>query len=479
MERQSTSLDALGFTSSGERWPELIGYLWDEGARYGEGGLDVRCWRDSSGVNAWFARNPDGEIDGVAFGLEAEPGVYAILSVGPRGGTAHAWIFPHDGGEALYPVLVQSPQFWFSKAVAKENVRGWASLVMTAQTGRLFSSEEEMQADEELSEYASKCFIPTGLLVEETEEARPEAFLKGRIVAARRATNGLCSSRFHILRVDTLGGEITVALADEPGLQIALGDWIAATGVMFGITPKLFEDITPLAERAADPTNGGPWLERLRGLCTGYFNSDEFTGYFEGLHVDPKLAGVIKTLGWVIPGRGKDMRTAPARMGLATPELRQRYQNMAADAPFVPAPVVMANSELTQGGKSAPALVLVCTDIERTGDLLRVNGDFKRILFGYPENELEKALQDEFEDETYIFGRRRRLPREIAGDLEVYAADLQLDRRAMGSDGLIGDVILCLAEPGPEGISIAVPDFLIDRARNPQSTPPPLPHPGE
>jgi hypothetical protein len=123
--------------------------------------------------------------------------------------------------------------------------------------------------------------------------------------------------------------------------------------------------------------------------------------------------------------------------------------------------------------------VLVCTDIERTGDLLRVNGDFKRILFGYPENELEKALQDEFEDETYIFGRRRRLPREIAGDLEVYAADLQLDRRAMGSDGLIGDVILCLAEPGPEGISIAVPDFLIDRARNPQSTPPPLPHPGE
>lgn len=477
MERMDWCLNALGLSASEANCRDLIHACWHLADQYAEGSLDVRRWRDESGVEAWLGCNSDGTLDGMAFGLHAEPGVHARLHACGKGGTAVGRVFSRDNGEELYHVLVASPHFWFSDAVSRGMLEGRASLVMIASAARLYATSLEMADDQSLGGISSMGFVPSGLFPEEGNPPTTDAFLTGRVIHAEKRTNGLCSSRFHVLRVETLGGEVTVALANEPGFEVKAGEWIAAGGTMYGTIPSVLDNI----EAIRRPANEAPaedseqvWLERLRDLCVAYFNGSAFTPYFESLHIDPKVAGAAKAISWVMAGRGRQLRGALENRGKATPELRRRYAEMARSAPIVSAPIVMANSILREPGNSAPALVLVCIDESRTTDLFRIHSEFKRILFGYPENDVERSLQDEFEDEEYVFGRRRRIPEEIAGDLEVYAADLQIEKSALGPDGLLADVLFCLAEPGPDGLTILIPSELVKRAMSPLAVPPPL-----
>ena len=131
--------------------------------------------------------------------------------------------------------------------------------------------------------------------------------------------------------------------------------------------------------------------------------------------------------------------------------------------------------------QSSPALVVVAFGEGADEAMMKARKVLSRIHFGETENEQEEALAAEIEDETYWFGRRRRLPEWLVGEVEAYAADLWVPGSAAHDKGLFSEVLVCLAEPGIDGLTAAIPAALVDKALgierepDPPKTPPPLP----
>jgi len=420
-----------------------------------------------------------------------------ILEVGSAGGMAASIMQLVDKKEALImvvdahdpgpevaacPFRIQCPQTWLGTLQPTEEQLP-ISLTLTAQSARFFNSEEELAADPELAEYGTAFFSPAS--IEDNLPATHQAFAIGRIILAIHTENNLTNGKFWALRVRTFAGEIWVAMPDASILEDPNGKFIAVHGVLSGSFPDLMpEAIDPDEEGGLDLLAMG---QRVRELSSVFFSSEACNPFFYEVHPDATMMKVAKGIGLLSKGMRQSAKDMPVKRVLDSPELRARYLQVASTAELVMAPIVIANNQILEGNSGGPALVVIGfgEDPSLFSTLKDAQEILTRVHLEGPENAQEQELAALIEDEDYHFGRRRPLPQWLIGDFEAYAADLWIPKECIEHATLMMEIVLCLAERGPQGLTIAAPSTAVDQALDEQnneteatpnsSTPPPIP----
>lgn len=121
--------------------------------------------------------------------------------------------------------------------------------------------------------------------------------------------------------------------------------------------------------------------------------------------------------------------------------------------------VLMANSSLLRRrGMRAPALVIgsfqPALSHEYFAKLCSAIFEINDEPGTTPDHEFVRAL---FQNESFVPGRRRRLPDSLTGDVEVYAFDLMIDTNHLIDDRVSSPLIPCVAEGGSVGQITTVP----------------------
>lgn len=115
---------------------------------------------------------------------------------------------------------------------------------------------------------------------------------------------------------------------------------------------------------------------------------------------------------------------------------------------------VQANQKIFEPGKgSQPALIVFSFD-ERANQhptfLDQVANNLFRLKTEEPRNDVEKSLMDFTRDEQFISNRRRKLPEAFTKGVEVYCADVLVERDNL-PDGILRDRFsYFMAIPGDE-----------------------------
>ncbi len=211
---------------------------------------------------------------------------------------------------------------------------------------------------------------------------------------------------------------------------------------------------------------------RLRHAAIEFFESDEGLKYIRDIHLTLFQTWTCQVMGLT----NKDIRAQVKNRVRATPELVARYRRATREAQIIQAQVVMANTMVLYQGESSPALVVVASGPGAYEAMTVAGPALAEAHFGVPSNMQQEQLAEMIEDETYTFGKRRRLPSWLVGDVEAYAADLWVPGAAAHEDGLRSNILPCFAEPGLNGLTFAIPAQLVNEARVKRvAVPPPVP----
>lgn len=388
-----------------------------------------------------------------------------------------------QNGSDPIPVCFSSPHHMLGTPPPVDELFPLA-LSMLAEACLIFNTPEELAAHPNTNGWPTPAFAPVGLIDIESGEMRPEptthAFLTGKVFLSSKEENSLTGSHFWSLDVRTLYGDITVCLPIEALDADPVDKVIAVSGLMSGSVPHIIpEPITEEEDEERTPIDNERAEARIRELLNEYMSNGDFEMTYYEIHPS-KLA---KRLASGVGLFNKDIRDAAKtfdeRRQLATPELRQRYTHAAATAPIVFAHIVMANTMAIENGQPSPALVVLAWGERGMETMAKVRTTLSRIHFDIPENEAEEQLAAEIADEEYYFGRRRRMPDWLTDGEECYAADLWLSAEALDEERLQMEIVLCIAEPGPNGLTMALPGKIIkqalNEARSSTAKPPPLP----
>jgi hypothetical protein len=133
-------------------------------------------------------------------------------------GAFHAWASPVDenvpeSGE--YPFVFDVPDFRVNTSLSFPQTRQLQATAFASNEFKIFESEQDFydsQGDEEFK-FASKSFVPSGLINFETDNTQPPVpigVFTGEIKEFELKTNELTGEKFYWFLVDTLGGEIDV-----------------------------------------------------------------------------------------------------------------------------------------------------------------------------------------------------------------------------------------------------------------------------
>ena len=415
-----------------------------------------------------------------------EPGMTAFLAEVPTAKLTKAWLVDRGdpSGTGCFPVVFESPHYLLGHAPAV-NEPGPLSLTMLATQCFLFASAEALAADPRTAGWPVPEFAPTGLFDDAgNESAHPNssAFLTGTVLQAVKADNLFCNAKFWALRVRIKYGEAWVCLPIEAVDRDPTNRVIAAMGRMSGSFPNAIPEF-------AEPEEGAPVKgfdneateARIRELTLAFMRTEEFSPMFFEIHPGKLEQRILKGVGLFNRNLREIGKNLAERRQLASPELRQRYVVMAETAPIVFAHIVMANTAAIEQGTGSPALVVLVWGEHSFEVMGKARDLLSKVHFDMHENERERELAALIEDEEYHFGRRRPLPRWLVGDQEAYAADLWVSNAALDRERLRLEVLICFAERGPGGLTMAIPGRFIKQAldeMNPKSGPPPLPRSG-
>lgn len=415
-----------------------------------------------------------------------EPGMTAFLTEVPRGKLTKAWLV--DRGDpsrtGCLPLVFDSPHYLLGSAPAA-NEPGPLSLTMLATQCFLFDSAEALAAHPRTAGWPVPEFAPTGLFDDAgNESAHPtcSAFLTGTVLEAVKADNHFCNAKFWALRVKTQYGEAWVCLPVEAVDRDPRNRVIAAMGRMSGSFPNAIPEGSK--REAIDPGKGfdnEATEARIRELTLAFMRTEAFSLMFFEIHPGKLEQRVLKGVGLFNRNLREIGKNLAERRHLASPELRQRYIAMAETAPIVFAHIVMANTAAIEEGTASPALVVLAWGERAIEVMGKARDVLSKVHFDMHENERERELAALIEDEEYHFGRRRPLPSWLVGDQEAYAADLWVSKEALDRERLRLEVLICFAEQGPDGLTMAIPGRFIKQAldeMNPKSGPPPLPRSG-
>ncbi|MDF1753171.1 MAG: hypothetical protein P1U89_10385 [Verrucomicrobiales bacterium] len=222
------------------------------------------------------------------------------------------------------------------------------------------------------------------------------------------------------------------------------------------------------------PSDGSPNIlsvdtKILRELCLEWIHTKDFMNYFWSMHPTTMTLVPLAVVGLF----RKELRGAGTRMGKSSPELMANYRNAVRKAPVVFSQIVMANTAVIYEGISSPALVVVASGPGADEIMVHAAGVLARVHFGDVNTRDEEVLAKSIVDEEYRFGQRRRLPEWLVGSIEAYAADLWVPGEVAHEGGLHSNTLPCFAEPGPEGLTFAIPRTFIEKSIR-RTTPPPI-----
>ena len=458
--------DAIGFcvgVNDDQRFGYLSKSVWQASNRYpaavGE------CGSLSEDYFRFWTRVSESGIEHV---LESNPmpGLVGQVESFFDSTLVKTWIWDAanpESDEPAYPLCLRSPVPWFlSEAEAVE--QGLVSIAVTilANQAEIFDNAEQLRGHPDLGRFGESSVVPTGLFVEEGEVPGPSILVIGRVLLAVRSTNQFSGDEFHALRVRTYGGEMFVNLPLEALDSDVTGKIIAVQGLASGSSPDWIPvpGDPELAETEEFELKGEVVEANLRKLCLNFYGSKEFKAYFRDIHatrflrVFASIAGMFK----------REFIGLTKRRGKATWLTARRYRIAFQKAPVVMARIVMANTNVLYEGKSSPALVAIAFGEGADEAMDRARSVLARIHFGDARTPEEKALAAMIEDEEYQFGKRRRLPSWLVGNVEAYAADLWVPGVAAHENGLRSEVLVCFAEPGMKGLTATVPENLVSKA---------------
>jgi hypothetical protein len=146
-------------------------------------------------------------------------------------GGFHAWANPpQDSDEAGdYPFVFDVPDFRTVEIVEFPQVAEIQLTAFASNDFKVFETEDDYQNSQESDlKYASKMFVPSGLLAFDEKDGsidlnlvRPVGKFAGEIREFELKTNELSGEKFYWLLVETLGGEVDVVVdpkyvPDEP-----------------------------------------------------------------------------------------------------------------------------------------------------------------------------------------------------------------------------------------------------------------------
>ncbi len=427
----------------------------------------------------------DGDEPSTILESNALPGLVGSLENLPGTQLIRLWVLDPTDSSQLYPICVAVPHKWHGTLPVDGTPLMFSITVITDEV-RVFPDESSFHADPDFGNLSTSAVIPTGLLGENAASPTNHALFTGKVLLAVKSLNTFGSSHFWALRVRTWGGEIWVALPGHALAADPTGQFVVAHGSISGSSPELTPAALVEDHRAEGGIDGAKVESSIRELWRSFARSPEFEGYFFEIHANPGVTRLLKGISVFNSTRRKLIADSVARGGLGTPALMARYRNLDQSGHIVMARIVMANRSLMESGTPAPALVVIAFGNGADAVMSRAASVLARIHFDRPENPDETELAASIEDEDYQFGRRRRLPRWLAGEVESYAADLWLPATALNHETLKLDAITCLAEPGPEGVCAALPMAMVFRAMDgardpakppplPGATPPPLP----
>jgi len=477
-------LNSFGFLVpfENEAIGELLQSAWEQAEAFPSQVGETRCLK-ADYASLWL--NFDNDSASTILEVGSIPGMVAsVIQLEAKKEALVLVIDMHASGEEVdaCPFRIQCPQTWLGTLKPTEEQLP-ISLTLTAQGADFFDTEEELAANPQFSQYGTHFFSPTQL--EDNLPADHNAFVIGKVILAVHTENSLTQGKFWALRVRTFGGEIWVALPDDALSEAPDYKFIVVQGVLSGTFPDLMPELDHTKEE------GGLDLmamgERVRELSNIYFSSDACNPFFIEVHPDATTMKLAKGIGLLNKGLRQAAKEMPVKRVLDNPELRARYLRVASSAELIMAPIVIANSQILEGTSGGPALVVIGfgDDSSLFSTLKDAQEIMTRVHLEAPENAQEKELAALIEDEDYHFGRRRLLPTWLVGNLEAYAVDLWLPKESIELETLMMEMIFCLAQPGPEGLTIAAPASAINQALDEQnsqrnqassrSTPPPLP----
>jgi hypothetical protein len=160
--------------------------------------------------------------------------------------------------------------------------------------------------------------------------------------------------------------------------------------------------------------------------------------------------------------------TALGLGGLLMASLWQE-KRLIAKGVFVQAVITQANNALFEyGGTDLPAVVCFSTDprLAQNQETLRQLAhqafSVKRHLSW---NLAESIVGLTLRAETYIPNRRTPLPKSWTGGIPVYIEDIMIERSSLQEGKLVGQALVCLADPGRGGLIRLVPYYLLPEYR--------------
>jgi hypothetical protein len=415
----------------------------------------------------------------------AAPGMQAFTTEPPTGHTIQAWLVDTAGtpDAPTLPVCFSSPHHALGSQPQGYDLQP-LSLTMLADACLLFESPEALAAHPNTQGWPTPSFAATGMFDHDgnvLDHPKTSAVLTGHVTLARKVTNSLTGMPFWTLQVRTQYGELSVCLPYDALALDPTGKIIAALGTMSGSFPALIPepDATPESPEDGPGIDNAAAEARIRQLTLAFMESTEFDSMFTEIHPHKFTQHFATGIGLFNKEIRAVAKTLGERRQLSSPELRQRYLEVARTAPIVFAHVVMANVMMLEDGKGSPALVVLAWGDNAMETMSRAREVLSKVHFGRPENDDEARLADEIADEDYHFGRRRRMPDWLTGGEECYAADLWVSGAALDDERLRMEVVVCFAEPGPTGLTMAIPGKFIKQALDEldpsKPKPPPLP----
>lgn len=208
----------------------------------------------------------------------------------------------------------------------------------------------------------------------------------------------------------------------------------------------------------------GEQIRRIRRVYGEYLKSATFNADFEELHPGRgwMMAGIVLAVLVLRPKLALRGWRGAVRREFASAKVRREYAELAETGVPIVTYAGMFNSSLRGGDDGiAPALVVGSFN----GDLREEEIKKFALIAGtaafMAETPAEKELARLLRDDDYLHRRRRVLPPALTDSREVIAFDILISGDHLPDDRLRTPRIVCLADPNPGGIIVALPGNLL------------------